>query len=79
MYTRALAAAAVRSTAAAQATLLWQQHLDVAVYTSAGLSRRAGLTPTFSTATVRVPRAATTWWYGEPAHSQYRACAARLG
>jgi len=37
--------------ALAQPKLLWQQHEDVAVYTSAGLSRHAGTTPTFSTAT----------------------------
>jgi hypothetical protein len=37
--------------AASASTLLWVQHEDTAVYTSAGLSRHAGSTPTFATAT----------------------------
>ena len=32
------------------ATLLWVQHEDTAVYTSSGLSRHPGTTPTFATA-----------------------------
>lgn len=58
MRTLATLAAAVVTTAAAQSTLLWHQAVDTAVYTSAGLSRRAGQTPTFSTATVRNPQCA---------------------
>ena len=34
----------------ADATLLWVQHEDVAVYTSAGLSRHVSGPPTFATA-----------------------------
>ena len=43
--------AASLSFAAAQSVLLWQQHEDAAVYTSAGLSLHSGRSPTFSTAT----------------------------
>lgn len=48
---RSLLVASAFAAAAAQSTLLWQQHEDAAVYTSAGLSRHKGTTPTFSTAT----------------------------
>jgi hypothetical protein len=43
--------ASVLACAAAQSTLLWNQHEDTAVYTSAGLSLKKGTTPTFATAT----------------------------
>ena len=35
---------------AAASKLLWVQHEDTAVYTSSGLSRHLGSTPTFATA-----------------------------
>lgn len=49
---RTFAFAAAAAVAAAQnSVLLWNQHEDTAVYTSAGLSRHQGTTPTFATAT----------------------------
>ena len=45
-------ALALAGGAAAQTSkLVWTQHEEYAVYTSSGLSRHKGTTPTFSTAT----------------------------
>ena len=63
------------------ATLLWTQSLDVAVFTSAGLSRHNDTGPTFSTATwlnqpVEVDAidsmGMTTWSFIEPGESAER-------
>lgn len=48
---RSFVFAAAVATAAAESVLLWQQHEDASVYTSASLARHSGTTPTFGTAT----------------------------
>ena len=47
---RAYAGGATGGSSAAASKLLWVQHEDTAVYTSSGLSRHLGSTPTFATA-----------------------------
>ena len=47
---RAYAGGATGGSSAAASKLLWVQHEDTAVYTSSGLSRHLGTTPTFATA-----------------------------
>ena len=44
------AGGATGGSSAAASKLLWVQHEDTAVYTSSGLSRHLGTTPTFATA-----------------------------
>ncbi len=51
LSTLAIAAAVAAVGAQPSSKLIWQQAEAAAVYTSAGLSRHAGTTPTFSTAT----------------------------
>jgi hypothetical protein len=47
---RAYAGGATGGSSASASKLLWVQHEDTAVYTSSGLSRHLGSTPTFATA-----------------------------
>ena len=52
--------------ACAQTTQLWHKYDDVAVFSSAAVSRRTGTTPTFSTASWLNPPIAVSiigaWW-----------------